>query len=69
MWFIAYSLIGLFLRYFDKPSPRWRYLADASYWIYIVPVPVVMLLPLLLASVPLPGNGQARVGLGHRPPA
>ncbi len=54
MWFMAYGLIGLFLRYLDKPSPRWRYMADASYWIYIVHVPFVMLLPLLLASVPLP---------------
>ncbi|MYC89262.1 MAG: acyltransferase family protein [Gemmatimonadales bacterium] len=55
MWFMAYGLIGLFLRYMNKPSPRWRYIADASYWIYIVHVPFVMLLPLPLASVPLPG--------------
>ncbi len=54
MWFMAYGLIGLFLRYMDRPSRRWRYMADASYWIYIVHVPFVMLLPLLLASVPLP---------------
>lgn len=55
MWFMAYGLIGLFLRYMDKPSPRWRYMADASYWIYIVHVPIVMLLPILLTNVPLPG--------------
>ena len=55
MWFLAYALFGLFLRYLDRPSRRWRYLADASYWIYIVHVPLVMLLPLLLAGVPLPG--------------
>ncbi len=55
MWFMAYGLIGLFLRYLGRPSPRWRYMADASYWIYIVHVPFVMLLPLLLLGVPLPG--------------
>lgn len=55
MWFMAYGLIGLFLRYMDRPSPRWRYMADASYRIYIVHMPFVMLLPLLLAGVPLPG--------------
>ncbi|MCZ0953169.1 MAG: acyltransferase family protein, partial [Rhodospirillaceae bacterium] len=55
MWFMTYSLIGLFLRYLGKPSPGWRYMADASYWIYIVHVPFVMLLPLLLTGVPLPG--------------
>ena len=54
MWFMAYSLIGLFLRYMDKPSSRWRYMADASYWIYIVHLPIVMLLPPLLAGAPLP---------------
>ena len=55
MWFIAYGLIGLFLRYMHRPSARWRYIADASYWIYIVHVPFVVLLPLPLAGVPLPG--------------
>jgi len=55
MWLMAYGLIGLFLRYMDRPSARWRYMADASYWIYIVHMPFVMLLPLPLASVPLPG--------------
>ena len=55
MWFMTYGLIGLFLRYMDRPSPRWRYMADASYWIYIVHVPFVMLLPIVLAGVPLPG--------------
>lgn len=52
---MVYGLFGLFLRYLNKPNSRWRYMADASYWIYIVHVPFVMLLPLLLASVPLPG--------------
>ena len=48
-------IIGLFLRYLGKLGPRWRYMADASYWIYIVHVPFVMLLPLLQTRVPLPG--------------
>ncbi|MYC67426.1 MAG: acyltransferase family protein [Acidobacteriia bacterium] len=55
MSFLAYSLFGLFLRYADNPSPRWRYMADASFWMYLVHMPVVMLLPVLLADVQLPG--------------
>ena len=55
MWFMAYGLLGLFIRYMNHSSPRWRYMADASYWIYIVHVPLVILLPLLLANVPAPG--------------
>jgi peptidoglycan/LPS O-acetylase OafA/YrhL len=54
MWFMIYGLIGLFLRYMDKASSRWRYMADASYWIYIVHIPFVMLLAPLLANVLLP---------------
>ena len=59
MWFLAYGLFELFLRYMNHPSPRWRYMADASYWIYIVHVPFVILLPLLLANVPAPGIVKA----------
>ncbi len=55
MWLLTFALFGLFLRYMTNTSRRWRYLADASYWIYIVHVPIVMLLPLLLANIPLPG--------------
>ena len=54
IWLLVYGFLGLFLRYFDEPSPRWRYLLDASYWMYIVHPPVVMVLPTLLASVALP---------------
>jgi peptidoglycan/LPS O-acetylase OafA/YrhL len=54
MWHFVYGLFGLFLRYLNKPSRRWRYMADASYWIYLVHLPVVMSLPLLLTSAPLP---------------
>lgn len=55
MSFLAYSLFGLFRRYMDNPSPLWRYVADASFWMYLVHVPIVMLLPVLLVGVPLPG--------------
>ena len=59
MWFLAYGLFGLFLRYMNHPSPRWRYMADASYWIYIVHVPLVIVLPLLLVNVSAPGIVKA----------
>ena len=54
MWHLVYGLFGLFLRYLDQSSRRWRYIADASYWIYVVHLPFVMLLPLPLSTVPLP---------------
>lgn len=54
MWQLCYGLVGVFLRYASHRSPRWRYMADASYWIYLVHVPVVMLVPIPLADLPLP---------------
>lgn len=41
-WGWSLGLIGLSLRYLSGPSPARRYLADASYWIYLVHLPVVM---------------------------
>ena len=55
MWLLVYGLFGLFLRYMNSPNRRWRYMADASYWIYLVHVPIVILLPLLFANVALHG--------------
>ena len=56
IWFLVYGFLGIFLRYLDTPSTRWRYLLDASYWMYIVHVPVVMVLPTFLAPVALPAG-------------
>ena len=64
MWFMTYGLIGLFQRYADGPSARWRYMADASYWIYIVHVPFVILLALPLANVALPAMVKVALVFG-----
>jgi glucan biosynthesis protein C len=41
-WAWSLTLIGLVLRFLNAHSPVRRYLADASYWIYIVHLPLVM---------------------------
>ncbi len=56
VWALVYGFLGLFLRYLDKPSPYWRYLSDASYWMYIIHLPITILLPPLLADAPLPAG-------------
>ena len=61
MWFLVYGFIGLFLRYLEKPIPLGRYLADASYWMYLVHLPITMLLPASLAYVGLPAFVKFRV--------
>lgn len=50
-WALILALIGLSLRYLSGHSLARRYLADASYWIYIVHLPVVMLLQVLAAQL------------------
>ena len=41
-WAWSLALIGLALRFLDRPSRTWRYLADASYWMYLVHLPLVI---------------------------
>lgn len=53
MWCFTLGFLGLFTRFCTKPS-RWsRYLADSSYWLYIVHLPLVVALQVFLARVPV----------------
>ncbi|TFW10632.1 hypothetical protein E4L96_23270 [Massilia arenosa] len=49
-WSWAFALTGLGLRFFDRPHPLRQYLADASYWIYLVHLPLVVLLQGLVSQ-------------------
>lgn len=53
MWCAMFSVIGLALRFLSAPSARWRYLSDASYWIYLIHLPIVMLLQAWMLKWPL----------------
>lgn len=52
-WCLIFALLGLFLRFASKPSGRWRYVSDASYWMYIMHAPVVIGWQLAFTRVPL----------------
>lgn len=45
-WWMILGLIGLFQRYCSQPKTYGRYLADASYWVYLVHIPVLLVLAL-----------------------
>jgi glucan biosynthesis protein C len=49
-----FGFVGLALRWCPRERPLLRYLADASYWIYLVHFPLVGLSQVLLAPVPVP---------------
>lgn len=54
IWCWLFGLLGAAGRFFSAPSARWRYLADASYWIYLVHLPIVFALQVLVMRWPLP---------------
>ncbi len=40
-WLAVFGFLGLFLRLFQRSRPSIRYLADSSFWIYLVHMPIV----------------------------
>lgn len=49
----VFGFIAFFLTYFNRYSPRLSYLMDASYWVYIVHLPVIYLIIGLLFNHPI----------------
>ncbi|TWU46974.1 acyltransferase family protein [Rubripirellula reticaptiva] len=43
VWMLSFALMGVFRRFLSKPSKAMRYLSDASYWLYLVHLPLVIL--------------------------
>jgi peptidoglycan/LPS O-acetylase OafA/YrhL len=54
MWLLILAIVGTFVSHFPQPTPLVRYLSDASYWMYIVHLPIVIAVPGVLAPSPLP---------------
>jgi len=52
-WCWAFGLIGAAVAWMSAPSARWRYLADASYWMYLIHVPIVWGLQAWMIRWPL----------------
>jgi hypothetical protein len=53
-WLLIFGITGLFLRYGSKHSARMRYVSDASYWVYLVHLPIAALLPSFIVDWPIP---------------
>ncbi len=50
MWSLALALTGFFLAVCRRESRIWRYLADSSYWLYLVHHTVVVPIQILIAG-------------------
>lgn len=63
-WSSAFALIGLATRFLSRPSPAIRYLADASYWIYLAHLPLIYALNITLVGQPWPAEAKFAVVVG-----
>lgn len=53
MWSLTLGVIGLFLTFFERQSPLFRYIADSAYWLYLAHAPLIMLIQIWIAYWPL----------------
>ena len=53
-WSWTFAAIGLALRFLSNPSPLRRYVADASYWMYLIHVPLVLAMQIAVARLDWP---------------
>ncbi|TVZ41419.1 hypothetical protein P886_0765 [Alteromonadaceae bacterium 2753L.S.0a.02] len=53
MWTLVSLTIGLFKRFLSRPSKIVRYIADASYWLYLIHLPIVIWLQIAFAELAL----------------
>ena len=52
VWRWTFALIGIAMRFLSGYSAVRRYVADASYWLYLAHIPVVMALQVALSQLP-----------------
>jgi glucans biosynthesis protein C len=51
---LVFGVTGVFLRYAERERAWVRYLADASYWVYLIHLPILLLFIALLYPLTLP---------------
>jgi peptidoglycan/LPS O-acetylase OafA/YrhL len=54
IWTTTFAMIGIALRFLSGFSATRRYLADASYWLYLIHMPIVMALQVAVAPLDWP---------------
>ena len=52
-WFWIFGLLGAAVRFLSAPSRSWRYLADASFYMYLVHLPIVYALQAAMIRWPI----------------
>lgn len=64
VWGWTLGLIGAAVRFLKAENVAVRYVADASYWIYIVHIPVLLVLQALIQPIDLPWSAKYPMTVG-----
>ncbi len=56
VWLLIFGITGLFIRHTSKYSVIMRYLSDASYWVYLVHMPLTAIIPGLISEWLMPAT-------------
>jgi hypothetical protein len=51
IWTTTFAVIGMAIRFLSGFSAARRYIADASYWVYLIHLPIVMALQIAVATL------------------
>jgi len=54
-WSLVVLFLGAFVRWGDRPRPWVAYLSDASYWCYLIHLPVIVAFQILVSDLAWPG--------------
>ena len=54
VWLFTFGITGLFFRYCNNYSSRMRYISDASYWVYLIHLPLTAIIPSFIWKFPFP---------------
>ncbi len=49
-WLLVFGMLGLFRQFMSHPSPAARYMADSSYWLFLVHLPIQFEFSLYVAQ-------------------
>jgi glucan biosynthesis protein C len=57
-WLLILGMIGVAERVLARPRPAVRWLVDASFWIYLVHLPLCVVVPWMVSDLPLGAVGR-----------
>jgi glucan biosynthesis protein C len=64
MWSWTFAVIGLAMKFLSGESAARRYIADSSYWLYLIHLPLVMALQAMVVRLDWPAEAKIVIVLG-----